>query len=364
MILYIDGLFYKGFGIGRYYESLTKELAKKGINIITSVPRRLRDQFEKDFADIPNIEHIFVDYEKFSIKGFFKHSSLLKSLEGKVDVFFYPHIDLPYYIPRNTIVTIHDLIPFAEWWDRNQIKRSIFKFFLKRAVGHSKDVVAISETTKKDILMLYPNLERKIKVIYRFIDEKFYPRTNDKALVVDPYILFIGSRKIHKNIKNLILAFNNIKNKLNMKLVIAGPKDAGIQKDEINSLIDKLNLKNDIIEFVCPDDNTILNLYSNANLFVFPSFYEGFGLPPLEAIACGCPAITSNIPVLQEILGYNIACFDPHSIDDISEKLLSVLTDKRKREDLLCIGKEQLKKFDKDKIINEHLRLFEGMIKR
>lgn len=358
MILYLDGLFYKGSGIGRYYESLTKELAKKGIKIITSVPRRLRDQFGIDFANIPNIEPIFVDYEKFSIKGFFKHSSLLKSLGGKVDIFFYPHINLPYYIPRNTIVTIHDLRPFTEWWDRNQIKRSIFKFFLKRAVCYSKDVVAISETTKNDILMIYPDVEHKIKVIYEFIDEKFYSRTNDKALVADPYILFIGNRKIHKNIKNLILAFNNIKNKLNLKLVIAGTKDAGIEKDEIDLLIDKLNLKKDIVEFVCPDDNTILNLYSNAKLFVFPSLYEGFGLPPLEAVALNTPVIMSDILILKEIFGASGYYFNPLDPQDIAEKILEVLTNKELRQSLLDKQKERLFFFDKDKIIDQHIELF------
>lgn len=86
--LYINGLFYKGSGIGRYYESITKELAKRGVSIITSVPKRLKDDFEKEFVDIPNITPIFVNYEKFSIKGFFEHSRLLKSLEKKLIYFF------------------------------------------------------------------------------------------------------------------------------------------------------------------------------------------------------------------------------------------------------------------------------------
>ncbi len=359
---YIDGLFYKGSGIGRYYESLIKELAKKDIEIITCAPKRLKNDFEKDFAGVPNIKPIFVDYEKFSIKGFFNHSKLLKSLEGKVDIFFYPHINLPYYIPKNTIVTIHDLIPLTEWWDRNWIKKRIFKIFFKRAVNYSRGIITISETTKKDILRFYPNIESKIKVIYEFIDEKFYLKINDKALVATPYILFVGNRKVHKNIKNLIIAFNNIRNKLDIKLVIAGVKDINVQKDEVDLLIKNLNLKNDILEFVSPDDKTLLNLYSNATLFVFPSLYEGFGLPPLEAISCGCPTITSNIPVLKEILGEKIACFNPYSVDDIAEKMLFYLKNKEKREELLLIGEERLKFFNKDKIMDEYLKYFKQII--
>ncbi|MCL6495516.1 MAG: hypothetical protein K6T54_12150 [Ignavibacterium sp.] len=87
--VYINGLFYRCSGIGRYYESLTREFAKRDVKIITSIPKKLKIEFEKDFKGIPNIEPIFVDYEKFSVKGFFNHSKILKSLEKKVDLFFY-----------------------------------------------------------------------------------------------------------------------------------------------------------------------------------------------------------------------------------------------------------------------------------
>jgi hypothetical protein len=127
--IYLDGLFYKGSGIGRYYESLTKEFAKRGIKIYTCVPNNLINDFEKDFSNIPNIEPIFVDYDKFSVKGFFKQSEILKKIEKEVTLFFYPHVNLPYYIPKNTVITIHDLRPLTQFWDRNEIKRKVFIFF-------------------------------------------------------------------------------------------------------------------------------------------------------------------------------------------------------------------------------------------
>jgi len=149
MKIYLDGLFYKGSGIGRYYESITKELAKKDVEVITSVPKKLKNNFEKDFASISNIKPIFVDYEKFSLKGFWKQSSILKNLEKKVDLFFYPHINLPFYVPENTIVTIHDLRPFTEWWNRDEFKRKIYKILMKKAVLKSKKLFQYQKQQKQ-----------------------------------------------------------------------------------------------------------------------------------------------------------------------------------------------------------------------
>ncbi|MGC8754886.1 MAG: glycosyltransferase family 4 protein, partial [Thermosulfidibacteraceae bacterium] len=158
-----------------------------------------------------------------------------------------------------------------------------------------------------------------------------------------------------------ILAYNKIKDIIEVKLVIAGAKEKG--KDEVDELIESLNLKDYVIELISPPDKVIINLYQHAKLFVFPSFFEGFGLPPLEALTIGCPVITSNIPVLKEILGEEIACFNPYNVEDIAEKILKVLTNENYRKYLLEIGKSRLKLFDKDKIIDEYLELFYDMMR-
>ena len=241
MKIYGDGLFYKGSGIGRYYESLTKELAKRGIKIITSVPERLRDEFEIDFSDISYIDPIFVNYEKFSLKGYWQQSNILKKLENKVDLFFYPHINMPYYIPKKTIVTIHDLIPFTAYWDRSKIKLKIFQYFLNRSIRYSQFIVCISNTVKNELISFNKKVENKACVIYIFIDDKF---TNvnkfNKALMPEPYILFVGNRKKHKNLCMLIKAFSNIKTLIPHKLVIAGAKDSKF--DEVDDLKENFNL--------------------------------------------------------------------------------------------------------------------------
>lgn len=358
MIIYIDGLFYRGSGIGRYYESLVKEFTKRGIKVYTCIPIKLKDHFEKDFREYEdNIEPIFVDYAKFSIKGFWKQSKVLKNLESNVDLFFYPHVNLPFYVPKRTILTIHDLRPFTEYWDRSNLKKLIFILYLKRALKKSKIILTISNTVADELKNRFLISTDRLKVIYEFIDDKFYNvDLSQRPVVEEEYILFVGNRKKHKNLKNLILAFDKIKYKVKVKLVIAGSKEK--HKDEVDELIGRLNLKNHIVEFIAPSDEVVINLYQHAKLFVFPSLFEGFGLPPLEAIALDCPVITSNILVLREILGEEIACFDPYDASDMAGRLLKVLIDTAYREYLINKGRQRLSFFDKNKIIDEHISLF------
>jgi len=364
MKLYLDGLFYKGSGIGRYYESLTKEFAKRGIKIYTCVPNNLRNDFEKDFSNIPNIEPIFVDYEKFSVKGFFKQSEILKKIEKEVTLYFYPHVNLPYYIPKNTVITIHDLRPLTQFWDRNEIKRKIFIFYLKRALKHSTKIIAVSNTVAKELKQNFKLVNKDIEIIYEFLEDKFINYNQQSRLIIDkPYLLFIGNRKKHKNLELLLKAFVKIKDEIPHYLVIAGTKDENKREDEIDMLIKKFNIQNRIIQLIKPDDKTIINLYSFADLFVFPSLFEGFGLPPLEAVSLGCPVILSDIPILRETFGEAGFYFNPFSEEDLAKAILKLISYKEFKIGLLKKQEERLKMFDKDKIIEQHVFLFERIIR-
>jgi len=358
--LYIDGLFYKGSGIGRYYESLTKEFAKRNIKIYTTVPKKFQNEFEKDFHNLQNIEPLFVDYDKFSFKGFIKQSELLKYLERYVDIFLYPHINLPLYIPGKTVCTVHDLRPFTKWWDRSGIKRYVFKLFFNRAVLKSKAIVCISQTVKDELLNHNPDIKEKIKVIHNFIEDKFVESQKLMPVVDKPYILFVGNRKKHKNLTTLIKAFALIIDKIPHYLVVAGSKDSNV--DEIDILKRKLSVSDRVIEFISPPDDIIISLYQYSDLFVFPSLFEGFGLPPLESVSLGCPVVLSDIPILNEVFGDTGYYFNPYSENDLANKILSVLTDKTKRDNLLKKQKERLKIFDKNNIIDEYINLFKMIV--
>ena len=359
----MDGLFYKGSGIGRYYESLLKGLAKEGLKIYTCVPLQFKGDFELDFEQyFENIIPIYVNYKGFSLKAFFEQGQILKKIEKEVSLFHFPHINIPLYAPKNLIVTIHDLRPFTKYWDRSYVKKRVYEWYFKKAIKTAKKVISVSETTKREIMSQYLVDDSKISVIYEFVDEKFFrsnilEKKNDKNIIGD-YILFVGSRKKHKNLSQLIIAFNSIRNRFpNLKLVIAGKKYT--ERDEVDLLREKLDLKNEMIEIISPNDKEIINLYKYTKAFIFPSLYEGFGLPPLEAMAIGTPVLVSNIPVLKEICGNAAYFVDPYSSESIAQGIYKVLYDDSLRESLIKRGEKRINDFNPDKIINQYIKLYE-----
>ena len=264
---------------------------------------------------------------------------------------------------RRDVVTIHDLCPFTEFWDRSYFRRKVFKWYFKRAIKKAKKIIAISRNAKKEITDICPDCNTKIEVIYEFVDEKFLrikDYHNKERLVKDEYILFVGNRKKHKNLSRLILAFNQVKNIFpNLKFVIAGKKDNEI--DEIDLLKNRLNLKEKIIEAISPGDEEIINLYKYAKAFIFPSLYEGFGLPPLEAMAIEIPVLASDIPVLKEICGNAAYFFNPYDVEDMAKAICKVVTDESLRRSLIEKGKERVKFFDSESAIDQHVKLYKEL---
>jgi len=241
MTVYVDGLFYKGSGIGRYYESLVSGLSKRGINIVTAVPERLKDDFLRQFSANTKVEPIFVPYEKFALKSFTSQSNLLKSLENKVDWFLYPHVNLPMFVPKKTIVTVHDLIPLTAYWDGFKIKASFFRSLVSRAVRKAYRIIAVSETTKSQLVTMFPQSKDKTVVIYESYEERLgrIASTLDKRLLDGSYFLYVGNRKRHKNLGRVIEALSRSSDK-SKKFVIAGQKDGAGRtklKHRLRSLI-------------------------------------------------------------------------------------------------------------------------------
>ncbi len=282
------------------------------------------------------------------------------------DILFIPAHTLPLVrrASLKTIVTIHDLgsefLP-----EHHQFPQKLYlNWSTKFAVSQADALIAVSESTKKDLVKKLKADPKKISVIYEGIDKKFfYPRTQEDINksrshfgLTKPYLLFVGTVQPRKNLKFLIEAFAEAKLK-NYDLVIAGKP--GWLYEEIYAAPRLFGIE-DKVKFIGYVDSQLLpGLYSGAAAFVYPSLYEGFGLPLLEAMVCGCAIVATDSSSIPEVVGEAGVLFRPNNKADFIKKLKDVLKNDKVRRELLKKGKVQLEKFDWDVTALKTLELFE-----
>lgn len=230
----------------------------------------------------------------------------------------------------------------------------------KRAISLADTVIAISENTKKDLIKIYDVPEKKIKVVYLANSlQSPSPQITDelkkKLELKHPYILYVGDRKKYKNFKILFDSYMSDFSD-DFDLVCFGGEP--FKYDELNRINRKI--KKSLIQ-LNGSDESLASLYKNAFCFVYPSFYEGFGIPPLEAMSMGCPVIASNASSIPEVVGDAAILFDPNSIDELIGAI-KLLYNKPKRNELIKLGFEQEKKFNWDKMANETLDIYKSIL--
>jgi len=284
-------------------------------------------------------------------------------LNRKVNVFFSPAHYGPRFCPVSTVVTIHDLSYF--YYPDEFLKKDLYqlKNWTKYTVAKAKKIIAVSKTTKKDLMKFYDVPEDKIEVIYNGYRENIkYQILNIKIKnIKKPFILYVGTVQPRKNLTTLIEAFHLLlKEKPEYFLVIVGKK--GWLYEEIFNKVKELNLKNKVIFTGYLEEQELGYVYQNASLFVLPSFYEGFGIPILEAMNFNCPVISSFTSSLPEIGGDACLYFEPSSSQDLKNKMLEFLENEQLRKELVKKGKERVKLFSWEKCGEETLEVIKSTI--
>jgi glycosyltransferase involved in cell wall biosynthesis len=250
--------------------------------------------------------------------------------------------------------------------ETNMTWRSSLKFIKNR----TSVMICVSESTKNDCIKLLNIPEKRLRVIPLSADEQYKPLKNKKQIhdelkqeynIDFPFILFVGTLEKRKNVPTLLKSFYKLKkSKVEHKLVVVGGK--GWKYTKIFDLIEELNLKNEVIFTDYVSDKYLVKLYNAADLFVYPSLYEGFGLPPLEAMACGCPVITSNTSSLPEVVGDAGIMINPNDIDGLTESMLKILTDNQLREEMSRKSLERAKIFSWKKTAKETWKVYEDVL--
>lgn len=353
MKIVIDGRLYHQSGVGRYLQKLIENLAlidHKNQYVIFLA------KTDYDVFELPakNFQKRLVDILWHSLKEQLLLPVYL--IKEKPDLVHFPYFSVPIWYPGKFVVTIHDLTIDHFGTGRAstrclliyKIKRFCYKIIIKSAILRANIIIAVSQSTKKEIINHYRIPASKIMVTYEAADLN---KTNDQRLVAKDYLLYVGNAYPHKNLERLIKATTDF------NLVLVGRKDFFYQRLE-----KKLTpvQKKRIIFFGFADDKQLSNLYTYAQAFVFPSLMEGFGLPGLEAMKIGTPVVCSDIPVFHEIYRQAAIYFDPSSSPKMTQQISRLLQDKRLRENLRKKGFELVKKFSWSKMAKETLGVYES----
>ena len=345
----IDARFYSptATGIGRHVFELVKNLGELDTKNEYVVFLRQKD-FDNFKKPAGNFTAKVADYPHYSFSEQISFGRQIN--KEKVDLMLFPHFNVPLFYQGKFLVTIHDLtIHFYPGKKSNFLKFWLYKKIIKHAASKATHVFSVSENTKKDIVEILKISPEKISVVGNGISSSFTKVENldgfrEKYGLPEKYFLYTGVFRDHKNILGLVHAFNIfVRENKNTNLVLSGPID-DIYVPEIKELIAKLGLEDRIMFTGFFPEKDFGKLFSAASAFVFPSFYEGFGVPPLAAMACEVPVICSNSSSLPEVCGDAALFFDPKNTEEMAEKMDEVLNDKV-RVRLIQRGKDQMQKF-------------------
>ncbi|MBA2603494.1 MAG: glycosyltransferase family 4 protein [Acidobacteria bacterium] len=368
MRIAIDARKLRDFGIGTYIRNLLRHLARLDATTEFVVLCREQDcafvtELGENFRAVTEPSRPYSLREQFAIP--------LELRRAGVNLFHAPHYVLPPMTPCRSVVTIHDCIHlrFPQYLP-SRLGYAYARSSLWVAAHRSARVLTVSEASKRDILEYFRVPESKVTVIYNAIDERFHEeppadevmRVQERYQLTDPFILYAGNIKPHKNLERLIEAFHMVRRGEleHIKLLIIG--DEISKYATLRRAVHRYKLHKHVRFFGFVPDATLAILYRLARVFVFPSLYEGFGLPPLEAMASGTPVITSNLSSLPEVVGDAAMLIDPYQPDAIAGAMRRVLQDERLRDDMRERGLARVREFSWARSVKQVREIYDEVL--
>jgi len=287
-----------------------------------------------------------------------------------IDILHSLHYTRPAILPCASVVTFHDMTFILYPHLHSNIKRMLFPLVIRFSAQHSQALIAVSECTRLDSIRILNIPDHKIFTVPNGINEEFRPISDITRLeecrrkyrLPKEFILYVGLIEPRKNLPGLLKAYTRLVQEGGRpKLVIAGRYGWGYE--DVARQIRALNLKGKVLFTGYIPAQDLPMVYNLAQIFVYPSLYEGFGFPPLEAMACGTPVISSGESCMPEILGKAPLYFDAYNEDDIAKKMKTIISDKELRKDLIKKGLEQVKEYNWDECAKETLEVYKELLK-
>jgi glycosyltransferase involved in cell wall biosynthesis len=365
------------FGIGTYTRNVVRALGRldrENQYFLIGSPKKFAE-----IGPLPsNFEPVIQLDPDNSLKGWLECRGIVKHLG--CDLLHIPHLSsFPQRLPCPYVVTVHDVLEHMyRARDHSGLRRSLHFQFTRRALNRASRIFAVSNFTKTEVENLFGVPSSKIEVVYNAIDERFlrgHASEADKQslaeryLVNYPFILYAGRISPHKNLVRIIEAFSALKAELekgdkypDLKLIIIG--DELSKHPDLRRTVIRGGVQNDVRFMGFIPIEVLRIFYDAAKIFVFPSLYEGFGMPPLEAMAHGTPVVTSNTSSLPEVVGKAAVLVNPENVFEIMRALHRVLLDQALREKLKTRGYEQGAKFSWDSSARKMLTVYQDVCRR
>ena len=366
----IDARKLHDFGIGTYIRNLLLQLSR--IDQATEFVLLCREQDQSLSERLgPNFRAVPETARPYSVGEQVRVPIALR--RERIDLFHAPHYVLPPLVHCRSVVTIHDCIHliFPQYLP-GRMAHAYARATIWMATRRADRILTVSEASKSDILRRFRVPADKIVVTYNAIDAGFlaepseeeFARARERYQLTNPFILYVGNIKPHKNLERLIDAFDRVRRQGfdNLSLVIIGDQISRYQGLRRAVHRHKLHKHVRFLGFVPIE--TLAVLYRLAALFVFPSLYEGFGLPPLEAMACGTPVVTSNASSMPEVVGEAAFLVDPYDADSIADGMRQVLTNADLRATLVERGFERAKMYSWERSVRRIREIYSEVIQQ
>ena len=362
----IDARKLKDFGIGSYIRNLLDAVAKRPES------QRYRFRVYARLADsewmpsLPeNFEVVGEDTPGYSVAELTRFA--IRLFRDRLDLFHATHYVLPPLRSR-AVVTIHDIIHLLyPQFLPNRVALVYARVMIRRALARADRIITVSYNSKRDLVDYFGISPSRVDVIYNGVSSRFRPdvpmeergRVARKYGLRTPYLLFLGGEKPHKNVQNVVRAFAEARRArpdLPHLLALAGPMPKNSAR--IDALISALDVGKAIARPGLIDEDDLPGLFAGADVLLYPTLYEGFGLPVVEAMACGTPVLTSSTSALQEIAGGYAYLVDPLDVDAIARGIVALATDPKVRNDFVELGKKRALDFSWDKAAERTLEVY------
>jgi alpha-1,3-rhamnosyl/mannosyltransferase len=356
-------------GIGRYVSGLLDAMIpileeNERLMLVTSTESRAAGAAAVSVSD--RVGEIHVEASPFSLRQQWMVRSRLR--EASISLYHSPYILMPYWLPQPSVVTIHDLIPLTRPDDVSLKARMMFRQLLKLATRRASHVITDSQSTLHDLIDVHPDLAKHATTVTLAAGRQFQPPAQEelsrvqRAHELPPrYVLYLGSNKPHKNIHRLIEAAVSARQTCGegFHLVLAGAWDPGFT--DPRKIVRSLGAC-EWTRWISPvEERDLPALYAGAAAFIFPSLYEGFGFPVIEAMACGAPVACSNASSLPEVAGDAALLFAPESPSSIEEAMTRIWQDASVAEDLREKGFRQAARFSWERTARKTLEIYRGV---